>query len=75
MKFGKRPAAKPAAKKPARPVAENIGNICATNYWVKLGLMREELAALKSIAELFENPKQQTTGNALHLVLTTALLH
>jgi hypothetical protein len=56
-------------------VAEYVGNLCATNYWVKLGLMREEVAALKSIAGLFENPKNQTTGNALHILVTTALLH
>jgi hypothetical protein len=63
------------AKKTAAPAAESVGNICATNYWVKLGLMREELAALKPIAGLFKNAKHQTTGNALHLVVTTALLH
>ena len=66
-----------SAKDKSKPaaVAEYVVNLCATNYWVKLGLMREELAALKPIAQLFENAKDQTTGNALHLVVMTALLH
>lgn len=38
-------------------------------------MMREELAALKPISRLFKNAKDQTNGNALHLVVTTALLH
>ena len=75
MKPSKKRAAKSAAKKPATPQVESIGNMCATNYWIKLGLMREELAALKTIAGVFENSKDQTTGKALHLVVTTALLH
>jgi hypothetical protein len=59
----------------SQPEIESVGNICSTNYWIKLGLMREELAALKEIGLLFKNSKDQTTGNALHLVVATALLH
>jgi hypothetical protein len=66
-----------SAKNKSKPaaVAESVGNLGATNYWVKIGLVREELAALKPIAKLFEDAKDQTTGNALHLLVTTALLH
>lgn len=71
----KKALAKSAAKKPVVPIDEYVGNECSTNYWVKLGLVRQELAALKPIAKLFKDAKCQTTGNALHLVVTTALMH
>jgi hypothetical protein len=74
MKPAKKSAGKSAGEKPVA-ATEYVGNLCATNYWVKIGLMREELAALKPIAKLFKNTKHQTTGNALHLLITTALLH
>ena len=75
MKSAKKTAANSAAQKAARPTVERVGNLTATNYWVKTGLMREELAALKHVAQLFKNASDQTTGKALHLVVATALLH
>lgn len=66
---GKAPAHQPA------PQIEYAGNTFTGNYYIKLGLHQDELAALRQIARLFVSPKHRTTGRALHLLATTALLH
>ena len=71
----KNPGKDKAAAMTTPEATESVGNWYTTNYWVKLGLVREELASLKPIAKLFKDAKYQTTGNALHLLVTTALLH
>ena len=59
----------------SNPKIEYAGNIVVKNFWVKVGFSREELGALAQIAGLFDQKKHQTTGNAAHMVLTTALMH
>ena len=73
MSASNKTGGKSAAK--TKPSIEYAGNLCATNYWVKIGFSREELGALARIAGLFEQKTRQTTGNAARLVLTTALMH
>ena len=73
MRAAKKTRAKSGAK--SKPAIECAGNLVVRNYWVKVGFSREELGALAQIAGIFEQKKHQTTGNAAHMVLTTALMH
>lgn len=59
----------------SRDRVEYASKTIVSNYWLKLGLSRQELGALQQIARLFEDRKNQTTGRAAALVLTTALMH
>ena len=72
MKTGQSQKKKPAAKP---QIKEYAGNLISTNYWLKIGLAKEELLALRDIAQLFEHKQYQTPGHALRLVATTALMH
>jgi hypothetical protein len=71
----KKRAEKTAGKKTRQPQIEYAGNFFTTNFYIKLGMLREELVALKQISQLFEQRKSRTAGHALHLVVSTALLH
>lgn len=68
-------AEKTAGKKTKQPQIESVERIVATNHYIKLGMLPEELVALKQIAQLFGKRKSRTTGRALKLVVGTALLH
>lgn len=59
----------------SKPQIECAGNLVVKDFWVKVGFSREELGALAQIAGIFEQRKHRTTGNAAHMVLTTALMH
>ena len=73
MSAGKKTCVKSGAK--SKPKIECAGNWVVKNFWVKIGFSREELGALSQIAGIFEQKKDQTTGNAAKLVLNTALMH
>ena len=61
--------------KKSKPEIEYVGKYILNNFWVKIGFSREELGALRSIAQSFLDKKNRTVGKAAALVLTTALMH
>jgi hypothetical protein len=59
----------------SKPCIEYGGKNILSNFWLKVGLSREELSALRQITKTLQPRRWQTTGNAASLVLTTALMH
>jgi hypothetical protein len=74
MKSSKKSAAS-KLKKVSKDRTQCAGKKIVPNFWLKLGLSREELGALRQIAQLFQEPKSQTIARAAALVLSTALMH
>ncbi len=74
---GKSKAKASSAKIATDHQIEYVGNQIETNYaWLKLGLNKGELAAIKHIAaRVWKKPVDQTSGKTLRLVVQTALMH